>query len=183
MKTIFSVNEAGYTESVSVFSSENEAEARDFFNKKKEYLSAFEPAAKLSSSWRDEVNQLRTRFNSLRARSCWDRGVNGFALVLLESYEEICKYCENNGKPVPELCEETLLNGATDWESYCYGGCALIYDADIAAALCTPSELKKTDFGRKNPNSFETWMDVQARAYSQASHRLIIKTKVLKRLR
>ena len=39
-------------------------------------------AAKLSSSWRDEVNQIRTRLNSLRARSCWDRGVNGFALDL-----------------------------------------------------------------------------------------------------
>lgn len=44
MKTLFTVNEAGYTDSVSVFSSENEAKARDFFNKKKEYLSAFEPA-------------------------------------------------------------------------------------------------------------------------------------------
>lgn len=95
MKTLFTVNEAGYTDSVSVFSSENEAEARDFFNKKKEYLSAFEPAAKLSS-WRDEVNQIRTRLNSLRARSCWDRGVNGFALDLLESYEEICKYVRIN---------------------------------------------------------------------------------------
>lgn len=31
MKTIFSVNEAGYTESVSVFSSENEVEARAYF--------------------------------------------------------------------------------------------------------------------------------------------------------
>lgn len=58
MKTIFSVNEAGYTESVSVFSSENEAEARDFFNKKKEYLSAFEPAdisewGDSDEAWRD----------------------------------------------------------------------------------------------------------------------------------
>lgn len=35
MKTIFSVNEGGYTESVSVFSSENEVEARDFFQQKK----------------------------------------------------------------------------------------------------------------------------------------------------
>lgn len=51
MKTIFSVNEAGYTESVSVFSSENEAEARDFFNKKKESLSANEPAD--ISEWSD----------------------------------------------------------------------------------------------------------------------------------
>lgn len=44
MKTLFTVNEAGYTDSVSVFSSENEAKALDFFNKKKESLSAFEPA-------------------------------------------------------------------------------------------------------------------------------------------
>lgn len=58
MKTLFTVNEAGYTESVSVFSSENEAEARDFFNKKKEYLSAFEPAdisewGDSDEAWRD----------------------------------------------------------------------------------------------------------------------------------
>lgn len=108
MKTIFSVNEAGYTESVSVFSSENEAEARDFFNKKKEYLSAFEPAD--ISEWGD---------------------------------------------------------------SYCYGGLALIYDEDIAKALCTPSELKRTNSGRNDPNPRETWMDVQARAYFQAYRRLI----------
>lgn len=31
MKTLFTVNEAGYTESVSVFSSGNEAEARAYF--------------------------------------------------------------------------------------------------------------------------------------------------------
>lgn len=116
-------------------------------------------AAKLSSSWRDEVNQIRTRLNSLRARSCWDRGVNGFALDLLDSYEEIC--------------EKTLLNGATNWDSYCYGGLALIYDEDIAKALCTPSELKRTNSGRNDPNLRETWMDVQARAYFQAYRRLI----------
>ena len=58
MKTLFTVNEAGYTDSVSFFSSENEAEARDFFNKKKEYLSAFEPAdisewGDSDEAWRD----------------------------------------------------------------------------------------------------------------------------------
>lgn len=130
-------------------------------------------AAKLSSSWRDEVNQIRTRLNSLRARSCWDRGVNGFALDLLDSYEAICEYCENEGEPIPELCEKTLLNGATNWDSYSYGGFALIYDEDIAKALCTPSELKRTNFGRNDPNQRETWMDVQARAYFQAYRRLI----------
>lgn len=39
---------------------------------------------------------------------------------------------------------------------------------DIAKLLCTPSELKKTDYGRKLPNSTEDWLDVQARALYQA---------------
>lgn len=39
MKTLFTVNEAGHTDSVSVFSSENEAKARDFFNKKGIFVS------------------------------------------------------------------------------------------------------------------------------------------------
>lgn len=51
MKTLFTVNEAGYTESVSVFSSGNEVEARDFFQQKKESLSANEPAD--VSEWSD----------------------------------------------------------------------------------------------------------------------------------
>lgn len=117
-------------------------------------------AAKLSSSWRDEVNQIRTRLILC-------------ALDLLDSYEEICEYCENEGEPIPELCEKTLLNGATNWDSYCYGGFALIYDEDIAKALCTPSELKRTNSGRNDPNPRETWTDVQARAYFQAYRRLI----------
>lgn len=117
-------------------------------------------AAKLSSSWRDEVNQIRTRLILC-------------ALDLLDSYEEICEYCENEGEPIPELCEKTLLNGATNWDSYCYGGFALIYDEDIAKALCTPSELKRTNSGRNDPNPRETWTDVQACAYFQAYRRLI----------
>jgi hypothetical protein len=48
------------------------------------------------------------------------------------------------------------------------GGCALVYNEDIARALCTPSELKRSDFGRLPPNSSEDWIDVQTRALSQA---------------
>lgn len=130
-------------------------------------------AAGNSNNWKSEVNEIRARLEALKPRSCWDRGVKGFALDLLESYENICEYCENNGQPVPELNEETLLNGATDWDAYCYGGMALIYDGDIARALCTPSELKITDNGAKAPNGRETWMDVQVRAYFQAYRMLI----------
>ena len=69
---------------------------------------------------------------------------------------------------------EALLNGADNWNQYSYGGCSLIYDGDIAERLCNPSELKKTRNGERNPNSRETWLDVQARALGKASY-LIIK--------
>ena len=126
-----------------------------------------------STNWKNEVNEIRARLEAVKTRSCWDRGVKGFALNLLRSYIDICEYCDNNGQPIPELNEETLLNGADDWNAYCYGGGALIYDGDIAKNLCTPSELKRTDNGNKAPNDREGWQDVQARAYFQA-YRILI---------
>ena len=126
-----------------------------------------------STNWKNEVNEIRARLEAVKTRSCWDRGVKGFALNLLRSYIDICEYCDNNGRPIPELNEETLLNGADDWNAYCYGGGALIYDGDIAKNLCTPSELKRTDNGNKAPNDREGWQDVQARAYFQAYRMLM----------
>lgn len=126
-----------------------------------------------STNWKNEVNEIRARLEAVKTRSCWDRGVKGFALNLLRSYIDICEYCDNNGRPIPELNEETLLNGADDWNAYCYGGGALIYDGDIAKNLCTPSELKRTDNGNKAPNDREVWQDVQARAYFQAYRMLM----------
>lgn len=73
-----------------------------------------------------------------------------------------------------EQFEQIALNGAEDWGQYSQGGCALIYDGDIAARLCTKSELKKTNNGEKQPNSRESWLNVQARALYQAS-RLVYK--------
>lgn len=126
-----------------------------------------------STNWKNEVNEIRARLEAVKTRSCWDRGVKGFALNLLRGYIDICEYCDNNGRPIPELNEETLLNGADDWNAYCYGGGALIYDGDIAKNLCTPSELKRTDNGNKAPNDREGWQDVQARAYFQAYRMLM----------
>lgn len=126
-----------------------------------------------STNWKNEVNEIRARLEAVKTRSCWDRGVKGFALNLLRSYIDICEYCDNNGRPIPELNEETLLNGADDWNAYCYGGGALIYDGDIAKNLCAPSELKRTDNGNKAPNDREGWQDVQARAYFQAYRMLM----------
>lgn len=123
--------------------------------------------------WRTRVRITRERLEAHKtrkggARTYWERGVTDFALDLLENYENICKECENDGNPVPACNKKTLLNGADDWRAYCYSGSALIYNGDIAKALCTPSEFKRLGEGRRAPNARENWMDVQARAYYQA---------------
>ncbi len=90
------------------------------------------------------------------ATSAWKRGVKTYALELIESLEG-------------EYSCAALLNGATDWHAYSYGGSALIYNADIAERLCNPSELKRCKGGDNQPSSRESWLDVQARALRQAS--------------
>lgn len=107
-----------------------------------------------------EMQKIRERLAATKPRSAWNKGVKEIAECLLDKYE--------GSDPVPPLTEKTILNGANDWEQYCYGGCAMIRDREIAEALCTPSELRRTDYGRRRPNPRETWMDVQVRAHIQA---------------
>ena len=90
------------------------------------------------------------------AHSAWRRGVKAYALEMIEGVED-------------GFAQVTLLNGAENWRAYSYGGCALIYDADIAERLCAPSEYAKKRQGGRAPNSRETWLDVQARALGQAA--------------
>ena len=87
--------------------------------------------------------------------------MRAYALEMLEGAE-----CEIAS--VADLKKE-LLNGAANWREYSYGGCALIYDSEIAELLCAPSEYRKTREGQRAPNSRETWLDVQARALGQAA--------------
>lgn len=98
-------------------------------------------------------------------RSAWDKGVNAYALELLDNLADLTP----DDLADPEAVRGALLNGADTWERYSYGGCSLIYDCDIAARLCTPSELRRCKGGDLNPNSRETWLDVQARALFQAA--------------
>ena len=106
--------------------------------------------------WKQE---LKTRIENTPARSAWAKGVKVYALELVEDLPDEC----------PPNLSRGLLNGAQDWKEYSRGGCALIYDADIAERLCTASELKKTRNGARRPNSEEDWLDVQARALYQAA--------------
>lgn len=100
------------------------------------------------------------------ARSAWTRGVVAYVHELCENLSDLI---DGDDIHSPRLVRRALLDGAADWTEYSYGGCSLIYNADIARRLCSPSELKKADNGRKAPNARETWLDVQARALYQAA--------------
>ena len=99
-----------------------------------------------------------------RDRSAWDKGVNAYALELIDSIAERAEYEKHYPETVDEFADYAL-NGARDWEQYSWGGCALV---DIAERLCCPSELKRVKGGDRAPNPKETWLDVQARALYQA---------------
>lgn len=106
---------------------------------------------------------LQAIINYKTSNSVWAKAVKNDALDLIMSNvnndDDLCNEA---------LLKKALLNGADNWTHYSYSGCALCYDCDIAKHYCTKSELKKTDNGRKAPNSRETWLDVQARALFQA---------------
>ena len=122
-----------------------------------------------------DINKIRETIENKPVRSAWNRGVKSYAVDLLDELAENIQggYIDPADLESPALMEKALLNGAADWDQYSWGGCALCYDGDIAKALCTPSEYKRTRGGELQPNSRETWLDVQARALYQAARWII----------
>jgi hypothetical protein len=118
-----------------------------------------------------ELAEVKKALEDTKARSAWDKGVKEYALEIADTIDEAVKECGSvwNLKQM----EEYALNGARNWHEYSWGGCSLIYDSDIAERLCTASELKRTSHGEKQPNSREEWLDVQARALSQAFNMIV----------
>ena len=120
------------------------------------------------------INEIKTALETRANRSAWARGVNEYALEIVEELAEqidggyIKLETIENRAALLDAC----LNGAKDWSQYSWGGCSLIYDGDIAERLCTPSELEKTRNGERRPNSREEWLDTQARALRQAFGRI-----------
>lgn len=142
------------------------------------------------------VEEARRILEARVDRSKWDKAVTIDALELLDNIDEAIKamrekYREADEGSAPHVWDmlnsrkqlnAAMLNGARDWSQYSWGGCGLVYDSDIAEHYCTPSELKKTRGGDRRPNSREEWLDVQARALSQAAARVkdAIKSATLK---
>lgn len=104
--------------------------------------------------------ELSEMLEDVNARSAWDKGVKHYADFLLD--------CVDPMEEVAENLEKVLLNGAKDWHEYSWGGCAYVYNRNIAKVLCTPSEFKRKKGGALKPNSSEEWLDTQARACFQA---------------
>lgn len=111
------------------------------------------------------TEQVKRNIEAKGCRGAWGNGVKDYAVTLLE------EALENGHAELPaeeNALEQLLLNGAPNWHEYSWGGCALIYDRDIAKALCSPSELKRTRNGERRPNAREQWLDTQERALRQA---------------
>lgn len=117
------------------------------------------------------TDTIRAELNARHDRSAWNKAVTLYALDLLEDIQ----WGANDAERLPidgEELERWALNGASCWEQYSNGGCSICYNADIAARVCTPSELKRKHGGMYEPNNLETWLDVQARALYQACNRI-----------
>lgn len=125
----------------------------------------------------DCIKAARAALEARKDRSAWDKGVTVYALELLEELAEAAEggYIPTDAAELlkPRAMRSAMLNGASDWGQYSWGGSSLIYNADIAERLCCPSELRKTRNGERRPNGQEEWLDVQARALSQAAARAL----------
>lgn len=112
--------------------------------------------------------ELLNKLKKLTPRSAWCRAVVSDAVYLVENLD--CSVIPNSWEELKKL----LLNGAKDWRAYSYGGCALVYDEDIARRYCTPSELRRVTHAdgtiSERANARENWLDVQARALNQAAY-------------
>ena len=115
--------------------------------------------------------EIRSIIMQEKARSAWKRGVNDIAVNIL------CGIIEDS-----DVDEAQHFNRVDDFSKHFYGvslreavdgGCFLVYDYDIARNFCTPSELKRTKNGERNPNSRETWLDVMYRGAYQAIRHII----------
>ena len=80
------------------------------------------------------TKDIRNYINRKAARSAWAKGVNAYAFELLDDLDEAIEngYFDAEDINAPKLLMRQLLNGASDWSQYSWGGCSLIYNGDIA---------------------------------------------------
>lgn len=95
-------------------------------------------------------------------RACFDDAV----AMVEEMYDE--SICELAACETYADAKAVLLNGASDWGKFSWGGCWHIYDADIAERYLTPCVLKRYRGGSFVPGSRVYLLDLQANALLSA---------------
>lgn len=113
------------------------------------------------------LESIRETIQNRKPRSAWNKGVKLYALELLDNIDDTDALANER------LLYRALLNGAANWQQYSEGGFTLYCNQDIAERLCAPSELRRVKGGSRNPNSRESWLDVQARALYQAAEAIL----------
>lgn len=108
-------------------------------------------------------------------RSYWSRGV---ASLIRDYGENVLG--EHDGEIISARDFYKLWNcGAETLKDAVYYGSFDIWNYDIAKRLCTPSDLKKSNEGMRNPNRCETWLDVEYRAVKQAMFKSLAIMKIV----
>lgn len=108
-------------------------------------------------------------------RSYWSRGV---ASLIRDYGEDVLK--EHDGEIISAKDFYKLWNCGNDsLRDAVYSGSFDIWNYDIAKRLCTPSELKKSKEGMRNPNKRENWLDVETRAMYQAMYKSLSIMKIV----
>ena len=138
------------------------------------------------------LNWLVSQLSKEKVRSCWDRAVKSDAIDMIERVKSDCDHIVDGvfSGTVSEFLASCvnhvgIINAKIESVYSCmpyinessHGGNWLIYNDDIAAHYCTPSELKRVTHKdgtiRDHANSREDWLDVQARAHYQALIRIM----------
>ena len=127
------------------------------------------------------INKIQAEIRKQKPRSAWGLGVKKYAIEMLDDVKD---WKGGSFELDTSNYEKYLLNGASNWKEYSWGGSALIYNEDIAKRLSTKSELAATRNGQRKPNAREEWLDTQARALKQADnmiHKAIISANAPKK--
>ncbi len=122
----------------------------------------------LKELYKKKAATVSEKLNTLKPRSTWEKGVVGYADMLLAHYKDELMVCEE-----PRLySREIALNGASSWLHFSESGMGLGYPNRICEALMPPSRAKKC-IHKDGPNRYESWYDIEARALNQA-HNLLV---------
>lgn len=120
------------------------------------------------------IATIRNKIINSPAKSAWNKGVRTYALEIFDNYIE-----EHDSNK--QITEKDLLNGASNWSEYSWGGSSLIYDEDICKRLSTPSEQKKTRYGERSQTLMKNgWMYRLERSIKQLRLFFLSQIKTLK---